>query len=216
MSDLLPPASTPLERAFATAGARIGEVPVDVTTLWNPATCPIALLPWLAWSLSIDRWNADWSDAEKRDAVACAIAEQRRKGTRMAVEDALQSFDDLLELVEWFEASPPLDPYTFEVRLPLIDADGVAGGTRVSAEFARAIIAEVSRVKPVRAHFALVQQLELVGLPAPIAAAHAASYRRLDLVDSGIDGTDWAALIQTEEGEPLQDDFGNFIDGSPA
>lgn len=219
MTDLLPPASTPLERAFAQAAARVGDIPVDVATLWNPATCPIDILPWLAWTLSVDRWNADWGDEEKREAVAGAIAAQRIKGTRLAVEQALQSIDDLLQLVEWFEASPQLDPFTFEVRLPLIDAEGVAGGTRVSAEFARQVIADVTRAKPVRAHFALVQQLELIGLPALVGAAHGAAYRRLDCAAAaspvGFDpDTPWGDLLQDENGEPLQDDFGNFIDGT--
>ncbi len=216
MTDLLPPASTPLERAFVAASARIADIPVDVTTLWNPATCPMSFLPWLAWSLSIDRWNADWSDEQKREAVAGAIAAQRIKGTRLAVEQALQALDDLLQLVEWFEASPQLDPYTFEIRLPLIGADGVAGGDRVSAAFARQIIIDVTRAKPVRAHFALVQQLELASIAVPVAAANAANYRRLDLAATDAPGTPWADLIQDENGEPLQDDFGGFIDGSAA
>lgn len=219
MADLLPPASTPLERAFAMAAARIGDIPVDVATLIKPATCDITALPWLGWMLSVDRWDADWGDDQKREAVAGAIAAQRIKGTRLAVEQALQALDDLLQLVEWFEASPHLPRHTFEVRLPLIDTNGVAGGKRVSAEFARQIIADVTRAKPARSHFALVQQLELIGLPAPIGAAQGAAYRRLDgtaaASPAGFDpGTPWGALLQDENGEPLQDDFGNFIDGT--
>jgi phage tail P2-like protein len=219
MTDLLPPASTPLERAFAMAAARIGDIPVDVATLINPATCDITDLPWLAWTLSVDRWDADWGDDQKREAVAGAIAAQRIKGTRLAVEEALQALDDLLQLVEWFEVSPNLPRHTFEVRLPLIDAEGVAGGKRASAEFARQILIDVTRTKPVRAHFALVQQLDLIGLPAPIGAAQGAAYRRLDgaaaASPAGFDpDTPWADLLQDENGEPLEDDFGNFIDGT--
>ncbi|MEG3182126.1 phage tail protein I [Sphingomonas sp. LT1P40] len=219
MTDLLPPGSTNLERALSRVGARIGDMPVDVATLWNPATCPIDLLPWLAWTLSIDRWNADWSDAEKRAAVADAIAVQRRKGTRLAVEQVLESFCSLLELVEWFEATPQLDPYTFEVRLPLIGPDGAAGGERVTAAFARQIIADVTRAKPVRAHFTLVQQLDLIGLPAPIGTINTTAYRRLDAAatdsPAGFDPEiEWGALLQDENGEPLQDDTGGFIDGT--
>ncbi|MCA1199137.1 phage tail protein I [Sphingomonas sp. R647] len=214
MTDLLPPASTPLERTFANAGARIGDIPVDVATLVNPATCAINALPWLGWMLSVDRWQADWGDDQKREAVAGAIAAQRIKGTRLAVEEALQALDDLLQLVEWFEVSPNLPRHTFEVRLPLIDADGVAGGKRASAEFARQILIDVTRAKPVRAHFALVQQLELIGLPAPISAGQPVAYARLDMAATDASETPWADLIQTEDGEPLEDDSGEFIDGS--
>lgn len=216
MADLLPPASSELERALSEAGSRIDNVPVDVSTLWDPAACPIEILPWLAWTLSVDRWDADWSDDEKRATVAGAIAAQRIKGTRLAVEQAMQSLDDLLRLVEWFEATPRLAPHTFEVHLPLIDAEGVAGGDRVSADFARQIITDVTRAKPVRSHFALVQRLELLGLPAPIAGVVPVGYRRLDLAATDAAGIPWADLIQDENGEPLEDDNGQFIDGSAA
>lgn len=191
-------------------------MPVPVEDLWNPQTCPIDLLPWLAWALSIDQWNVAWSDAQKRDAVAGAIEQQRVKGTRASVEAVLASFDDLLELVEWFEAAPRAAPHTFEVRLPLVDADGVAGGTRVSAEFAQAIVTEVTKTKPVRAHFQLVQQLTLEGLPAPVGALRAAGYRRVALDATATAAIPWGDLLQTEHGEPLEDDTGTFIDGSAA
>lgn len=212
--DLLPPNATPLERGISAAIART--IGFDLGALWNPATCPPDLLPWLAWGLSVDRWDPEWTDDEKRAATASAIADQRHKGTRWAVEQVLRRFDDLLQLVEWFEVLPHLDRHTFEVRLPLIDADGVAGGRRVSAEFARAIITEVSRAKPVRAHFTLVQALELQGAILPFAALQATHYRRLDVstVNAG-DTTPWADLLQTENGEPLFDDF-EAIEDTPA
>jgi phage tail P2-like protein len=216
VNNLLPPASTPLERALVGAIVpSIDAVPVDFERLWNPATCAIELLPWLAWALSIDRWDPSWSDAEKRAAVGSAIAVQRRKGTRRSVEEVLASFDALLELVEWFEATPQLEPYTFEVRLALVEDDGVAGGASSTADFARAIVEEVSRVKPIRAHFTLVQQLTLSGTVLPFAAAQATGYRRLDFAASDAAGTPWTDLLQDQNGEPLEDDAGNFIDGSP-
>ena len=53
MSDLLPPNRTKLEQALERATARLGAVPVPIKDLWNPWRCPVALLPWLAWSLSV-------------------------------------------------------------------------------------------------------------------------------------------------------------------
>jgi phage tail P2-like protein len=38
--------------------------------LWNPQTCPLAALPWLAWTLSIDKWDTDWTEERKRTATA--------------------------------------------------------------------------------------------------------------------------------------------------
>ncbi|MEG3089766.1 phage tail protein I [Sphingomonas sp. PB4P5] len=216
-TDLLPPNATTLERSLSLAIARAGAVPFDLGALWNPALCPVELLPWLAWALSTDRWDPDWSDADKRVAVAGTIEEQRRKGTRWAVDQVLKSFDDLLELVEWFQATPRLQPSTFELRLPLIDRDGIAGGTRVSAAYARTIVEEVSKAKPVREHLVLVQQLNLATLPGPFMAVQASGYRRIDVAANDGDATQpWSDLLQDENGEPLTDDAGQFIDGSAA
>ncbi len=213
-TDLLPPNATKLERSVSLAAARVGAIPVDVLALWNPETCPIDLLPWLAWALSIDRWDADWSDARKRAAVATAIELQRTKGTRRSVEAVLSTFDDLLHLSEWFEHGG--DPHTFEVRLPVVTTDGIAGGTRASREVVEAIINDVSRTKPARAHFVLVQRLEIEAIPAPIAAMQATGFRRLTIDATAPADISWSTLLQTETGEPLRDDADNFIDGAPA
>lgn len=212
MTDLLPPNATAIERAFGAATARIDAIPVEVQTLWDPATCPILLLPWLAWAFSTDQWDAGWSDDEKRDAVADAIEQQRHKGTRWSLEQVLARFDDLLELVEWFEPTPRLAPHVFEVRLPLIDGDGAAGGARVTAAFAQAIVTEVSRVKPVREQLVMVQQLALSGLATTTVAAEAMGFVRLD-GDTTVDaGVDWAEVLADQNGEPLTDDFGELIE----
>lgn len=216
MVDLLPPNASALERAFAGATARIDAIPVDLAALWDPARCPPTLLPWLAWTLSIDRWSADWSDAVKRAAVASAIADQRIKGSRYSVERVLASFDALIELVEWFEAGGTGVPRTFEVRLPVVDADGIAGGTRASAAVARAIVADVTRVKPLAAHFDLLMTLLLAGHPAPVMAVQATGYLRLTGGVAGDDSLPFSALLQDENGEPLFDDFDEPIDGEPA
>lgn len=210
--DLLPPNATPLERALARTTTRFEAIPFDPVALWNPAICPIALLPWLAWALSIDRWDAEWSEVDKRAAVANAIADQRLKGTRYAVEQVLASFDDLLELVEWYETTPRGAPYTFEIRLPLTDASGVAGGERVSASFASAIVADVRKAKPARAHFALIQQLELAGLATTTLAAQAMGFTRLEGDATIVSATDWDAVLDDENGEPLTDDAGEMIE----
>jgi phage tail P2-like protein len=89
MNSLLPPNATPQEAAIEAATARIGEVPVPNATLWNPATCPAALLPWLAWALSVDEWDGTWPEARQREVIAASVAVHRRKGTRGAVVAAL-------------------------------------------------------------------------------------------------------------------------------
>lgn len=78
---ILPATSTPAERAVEAALARTDALPVPVRDLWNPATCPVALLPWLAWAFSVDEWQPDWSDSAKRAVIASAVFVHRHKGT---------------------------------------------------------------------------------------------------------------------------------------
>lgn len=89
MTSLLPPNSTPQERAIEAATARVGDVPVPVDTLWSPERCPAALLPWLAWSLSVDTWEATWPETVKRQVIAASFAVHQRKGTVWSVREAL-------------------------------------------------------------------------------------------------------------------------------
>jgi phage tail P2-like protein len=180
---------------------------------WNPATINADWLPWLAYGLSVDSWDADWSEAEKRAAVAGSIALHRIKGTRASVEIVLARFDALARVVEWHEASPRAAPHTFDVMLPMVTAPGAApGGTRSSAAFAEAIIREVSRVKPLREHFRVAQRVDAGVTIGVVGAARAAIYRRDDCALVSDQAPIWSRYLQTEDGEPFEDDFGDFLE----
>jgi phage tail P2-like protein len=90
-ADLLPPYATKQERALANTVSRISNIPVRIKDLWNPQTCPIGILPWLAWSLSVDDWNSSWSEQQKRNAVAASVQVHRTKGTIGALKRALEA-----------------------------------------------------------------------------------------------------------------------------
>jgi len=209
---LLPPNATPLERALEAATARIGDVTAPIDTLLDPATIDADWLPWLGWGLSLDSWDADWSEAVKRQAVASSIALHRIKGTRVSVETVLHRFDQLAYVVEWFEAKPRAAPHTFEIILPLT-VDGTApSGTRATAAFAETIIREVSRTKPLREHFRLVQHLAVAGTIGVMGVVRAVQLLRHTVALGTAPAAPWAAYLQTEDGEPLQDDTGDFIE----
>ena len=131
----------------------------------------------------------------------------------IAVKTALARIDSLLALEEWHQASPRRTPHTFEVHLPAVGADGVAGGTRVSAATTMQIIADVARVSPARSHFDVVIDLAVTSATAATGAARAALYRRVAAVPDPGD-IDWGMLITNEIGEPLTDDTGQYLDGS--
>jgi phage tail P2-like protein len=80
----------------------------------------------------------------KKHCHCPAIEDQRSKGSVTAVKTALARIDSLLALEEWHQASPRRTPHTFEVHLPAVGADGVAGGARVSAATTMQIIADVA------------------------------------------------------------------------
>ncbi|MGA4210550.1 phage tail protein I [Ralstonia nicotianae] len=104
---LLPPNATPLERRAARAGARIERVPVPLRDLWNPATCPADLLPFLAWSFSVDRWNPAWPLTTKRAVTAASYFVHRRKGTIGALRRAVEPLGYLIRVIEWWQTNPP-------------------------------------------------------------------------------------------------------------
>ena len=145
MSSLLPPNATALETAIEAATARIADVPVPNASLWTPATCPAALLPWLAWALSVDEWDGTWPEARQRAVIAASVGVHRRKGTRGAVAAALAAAGYETELVEWFADSPAGAPYTFRA---VVDITGRSITEAIQAEAIRLIEAS----KNVRSH----------------------------------------------------------------
>jgi phage tail P2-like protein len=177
MSDvsLLPPNASAQERAIE-AASQGRAVPTPLRDLWNPDTCPAALLPWLAWALSIDAWKDYWPEHVKRARVRTAIEIQRRKGTAQSVRQVVQAFGGQVVLREWWENDPPTQPHTFDMVLTLTGE----GGDTASAQFVSDVIAEVERTKPVRSHFTFTQGANAYGGIGIVAAARAAVYRRLE------------------------------------
>lgn len=79
---LLPANATPLEIAVSRVGAARRPLPADlIKAVWNPATCPVDLLPILANQLSVDVWDPAWDETKKRRVIAAAIVDQKGKGT---------------------------------------------------------------------------------------------------------------------------------------
>lgn len=175
-ASLLPPNSVEGERALVEA-ASIRPLPVDITSLWNAATCPANLLPWLAWALSLDDWKPYWPEAVKRARVGAAIAIQRRKGTVGSVRDVVGAFGGSLLVREWWEMDPKGPPHTFDVVMTIANQ----GGQQATAEFVNDVIGEISRTKPVRSHFTFTQGMQPEAAIAVAPAARVAVYRRIKL-----------------------------------
>jgi phage tail P2-like protein len=128
MPDLLPPNATPQERALSLTTGRAVDVPIK--TLWSPHTCPTGVLPWLAWALSVDEWDATWPEQTQRNVIAASIEQHRRKGTIGALRAALQRLGYDVEIDEQTGAA-----YTFTLRMRLGSGESAGGAV---AEDARA------------------------------------------------------------------------------
>jgi phage tail P2-like protein len=174
---LLPPNASALERALEAVGLDLLDIPVPLAELWNPTTIGANLLPWLAWSLSVDSWKSYWTDAVKRNRVRTAIDIARHKGTAKSVRDVVESFGGHVEIREWWQTEPKGIPHTFELILTLSGQDG----TEATAQYVDDVIAEVTRTKPVRSHFSFTQGIQLMGRVGVIAVARPMAFARLQL-----------------------------------
>lgn len=86
---LLPPHATPFERAMEQATRGIETVPVPLRAQWRYQDCPAHLLPWLAWAMGVDEWQADWREGQQRAAIRDSLALQRHKGSVWAMKQAV-------------------------------------------------------------------------------------------------------------------------------
>ncbi|MDR3429017.1 phage tail protein I [Silvimonas sp.] len=118
---LLPPSSTQLERNVAAACAPLAAVPVPQRTLWLIDSCPSALLPHLAWTFSVDRWDADWPEATKRAVIKSAAFVHQRKGTIGAIRRVVEPLGYLIRMLEWWETNPPGQRGTFQLEVGVLD-----------------------------------------------------------------------------------------------
>jgi len=113
----LPHNETPRENTFAKLADRLFEIENPTRALFDPYTCPVEFLPYLAWARSVDVWDDEWDEQVKRRVIAAAPEVHRYKGTRFAVETALNAIGHEYELIEWWEAEPVMQHGTFAVTV---------------------------------------------------------------------------------------------------
>lgn len=127
---LLPPNLTPLEAALADSLA-LNSDPTPIRTLWDADRCPVALLPWLAWALSVEGWESAISEQQQRELVRNAIPTHRRKGTPASITAALAAIGIDARIND--RRSQSTVPHTFEVEINLHDR-GLDDATRRQIE----------------------------------------------------------------------------------
>lgn len=128
---LLPPASSALERRLAEACSGISGLDVPLRDLWNPATCPVWFLPYLAWAFSVDRWDEAWAESVKRRVVMDAFYIHQHKGTISAVRRVVEPFGFLIRVLEWWKTGEA--PGTFRLDIGVQD-QGITEQTYLELE----------------------------------------------------------------------------------
>ena len=142
-SSLLPPSSTAWMRSAESASARLSAITVALRTLWTPTACPVDLLPYLAWALSVDRWDKSWPAAKKVAAIQQSYWLHRRKGTRAAVRRVIEDMGFSATFAEWFDVGD--EPGTFRLE---VDVNEVGLTPKTLDELNRL----VADAKPVSRH----------------------------------------------------------------
>lgn len=117
MNKLLPPNSTKFEMNFEAAFARVSNIEINIRSFNNPLTAPVEVLPWLAWERSVDVWNKNWSDPQKRQVIKTSLYNHSIKGTVESLEVALNSLGFPVLVQEWFNMVPMGKPYTFKLYI---------------------------------------------------------------------------------------------------
>ncbi len=162
---LLPPNSTSYEKNIEHAvGKRLEAIPSDIGRVWRYNDCPLELLPWLAWSLSVDNWDSDWSEDVKREVIRRAARVHKHKGTVYAVKQALKSLGVTVQFLEWFNqptdvALVPIHdttPGTFVFIAWANQNPYVSNAVFLSEPLFNSIKNVVNRTKPASAHYRFV------------------------------------------------------------
>lgn len=142
---LLPPSASAWMRSAEAATAKLSGITVAIRTLWTPTACPVDLLPYLAWALSVDRWDKNWPAEKKIVAIQQSYWLHRRKGTRAAVRRVIEDMGFSALFAEWFDVGD--EPGTFRLE---VDVNEVGLTPKTLDELNRLI----GDAKPVSRHLA--------------------------------------------------------------
>ncbi|HBQ3902153.1 MULTISPECIES: phage tail protein I [Klebsiella pneumoniae complex] len=142
---LLPPSASTWMRGAEAATAKLSGITVAIRTLWTPTACPVDLLPYLAWALSVDRWDKNWPAEKKIASIQQSYWLHRRKGTRAAVRRVIEDMGFSATFAEWFEVGD--EPGTFRLE---VDVNEVGLTPKTLDELNRLI----GDAKPVSRHLA--------------------------------------------------------------
>lgn len=136
----------------------------------------------LAKQYDVEPWRDSWNVTLKRNVLKTAIADKRKKGTRFAVKQALESLGSAASIVEWFEKEPKGEPHTFTVY-----ATQPEYGDVIPAEMQEDLLIMVDDAKPLRSHYNFVLQESFKGNLGLHGFSRQLAYSRVPRAETGSD-----------------------------
>lgn len=129
------------------------------------------------WDASV--WRQSWPIEIKRNVINNVIRDKRKKGTLLAVKNAIESIGIIISITEWWQETPKATPHTFKVVASLSDFDGL-----FEAELQEDAIQLINDAKPVRSHYDFIIEtrhsgdIGLIGLYRKLAYARVVDKNR--------------------------------------
>lgn len=105
----------------------------------------------------MDRWDDTWPEAIKRSVIRSSFYVHAHKGTIGALRRVVEPFGYLIEVIEWFKATPPAVPGTFALKIGVSEAG-------ISEQTYQELTWLIDDARPVSRHLSgLVISLETAG-----------------------------------------------------
>lgn len=106
-----------------------------------------AQLDHLAVQFHVAVWNSLWDRDKKLAVIKATIETKRRRGTLLAVKEAIATIASPFEITEWWQQEPKGEPYTFGVTIPLDEI-----GKDLTAEEQEELFDLIYEAKSIRSH----------------------------------------------------------------
>ncbi|WP_054888422.1 phage tail protein I [Pseudomonas sp. NBRC 111118] len=148
--NLLPINSTRLERILAVA-CNFGIDPEVIRGIADSTRCPPDFLPWLAWAMKVEGWEAAETGEQQRALIREAIPVHKTKGTVGAIRRVLAAVKVNAEFKEWY-LIPDGVPYTFHLTA-WANQNREGEGSVISPELGARLRALVDATKNERSHY---------------------------------------------------------------
>ncbi|MEG0858976.1 MAG: phage tail protein I [Pseudomonas sp.] len=147
---LLPHNATPLEQALE-AACDLGIDPQIIRGVADSQRCPANFLPWLAWAMKVDGWEAADTEEQQRELIREAIPIHQTKGTVGAVRRVLKAVRVNADFKEW-QQIPGAVPYSFQLTA-WANNNRPGEGSIISPQLYARLRALVDAAKNQRSHY---------------------------------------------------------------